>query len=80
MPDLAITNDTEIIAKVVETAEIVMIFKVHTYGVQTVAYQGFDNGFSTTLARDAFLEGLPREFQILLRRDKTIVTLRMSQN
>ena len=36
MPDLAVSNDTEIIAKVQKTAEILMIFKVHTYGEQTV--------------------------------------------
>ena len=37
MPDLAVSNDTEIIAKVQKTAEILMIFKVHTYGEQPVA-------------------------------------------
>ena len=31
MPDLLVSNDTEIIAKVHKTAEISMIFKVHTY-------------------------------------------------
>ena len=31
MPDLVVSND--IIAKVQETAEILQIFKVHTYGV-----------------------------------------------
>ena len=36
MPDLAVSNDTEIIAKVQKTAEILMNFKVHTYGEQTV--------------------------------------------
>ena len=36
MPDLAVSNDTEIIPKVQKTAEILMIFKVHTYGEQTV--------------------------------------------
>ena len=36
MPDLAVSNDTEIIAEVQKTAEILMIFKVHTYGEQTV--------------------------------------------
>ena len=36
-----------------------------------LAYSGFDSGSTITLARDAFLDGLPREFQILLRRDKT---------
>ena len=36
-----------------------------------LAYPGFDSGSAITLARDAFLDGLPREFQILLRRDKT---------
>ena len=36
MPDLAVSNDTEIIAKVPKTVEILMIFKVHTYGEQTV--------------------------------------------
>ena len=36
-----------------------------------LAYPGFDSASATTLARDAFLDGLPREFQILLRRDKT---------
>ena len=36
MSDLAVSNDTEIIAKVQKTAEILMIFKVHTYGEQTV--------------------------------------------
>ena len=36
MPDLAVSNDTEIIAKVQKTAEILMIFKVHTYREQTV--------------------------------------------
>ena len=35
MPDLAVSNDTEIIAKVHKTAEILMIFKVHTYAEQT---------------------------------------------
>ena len=35
MPDLAVSNDTKIIAKVQKTAEILMIFKVHTYGEQT---------------------------------------------
>ena len=36
-----------------------------------LAYPGFDSGSAITLAKDAFLDGLPREFQILLRRDKT---------
>ena len=36
MPDLAVSNDTEIIAKVQKTAEILMIFKVHNFGEQTV--------------------------------------------
>ena len=36
MPDLAVSNDTEIIRKVQKTAEILMIFKVHAYGEQTV--------------------------------------------
>ena len=31
-----LSNDTEIIAKVQKTAEILMIFKVHTYVEQTV--------------------------------------------
>ena len=35
-----------------------------------LAYPGFHSGSATTLARDVFLDGLPREFQILLRRDK----------
>ena len=39
MPDLAVSNDTEIIAKVQKTAEILMIFKVHAYGEQTVVYE-----------------------------------------
>ena len=39
MPDLAVSNDIEIIAIVQKTAEILMIFKVHTYGEQTVGYQ-----------------------------------------
>ena len=30
MPDLAVSNDTEVIAEVLKTAEILMIFKVHT--------------------------------------------------
>ena len=36
-----------------------------------LAYPGCDSGSAITLARDVFLGGLPREFQILLRRDKT---------
>ena len=32
MPDLVVSNDIEIIAKVQKTAEILKIFKVHTYG------------------------------------------------
>ena len=36
MPDLAVSNDTEIIAKAQKTAGILMICKVHTYGEQTV--------------------------------------------
>ena len=32
MPDLAVFNDIEIIAKVQKAAEILKIFKVHTYG------------------------------------------------
>ena len=36
MSDLAVSNDTEIIAEVQKTAEILMIFKVHTHGEQTV--------------------------------------------
>ena len=36
MPDLAVSSDTEIIAKVQKTAEILMIFKVYSYGEQTV--------------------------------------------
>ena len=56
MPDLAVSNDTEIIAKVQETAEILMIFKVHTYGEQTVLafrvhsgleVRGYENLFGT---------------------------------
>ena len=39
MSDLAVSNDTEIIAEVKETAEILMIFKVHTHGEQTVVLQ-----------------------------------------
>ena len=35
MPDLAVSNDTEIMAKVQKTAEILKIFKVHSYGEQT---------------------------------------------
>ena len=38
MTDLVVSNDTEIIAKVQKTAEILMIFKVHTYGEQTVVH------------------------------------------
>ena len=37
MPDLAVSNDTKIIAEVQITAKILMIFKVHTYGEQTAA-------------------------------------------
>ena len=43
MPDLAVSNDTEIIVKVHKTAEILMILKVHTYGEQTVAICNVDN-------------------------------------
>ena len=46
MPDLAVSNDTEIIAKVKKTAEILRIFKVHTYGEQTV---GFNENQRTAL-------------------------------
>ena len=41
MPDLAVSNDTEIIAEVHKTAEILIIFKVHTYGEQTVVCEAF---------------------------------------
>ena len=36
MPDLAVSNDTKIITEVLKTAEILVIFEVHTYGEQTV--------------------------------------------
>ena len=42
MPDVAVSNDTEIISEVQKTADILMIFKVHTYGEQTVANIIFD--------------------------------------
>ena len=41
MPDLAVSNHTEIMAKVQKTVEILMIFKVHTYGEQTVVQLDF---------------------------------------
>ena len=39
-----------------------------------LACPGFDSGSAITLAGDAFLDGLPRELQILLRRGKTTKT------
>ena len=36
MPDLAVSNDTRIISKIQKAPEILVIFKVHTYGEQTV--------------------------------------------
>ena len=38
MPDQAVSNDTEIIAEALKTAEILMIFKAQTYEEQTVVY------------------------------------------
>ena len=39
-----------------------------------LAYPKFDSGSAITLTREVFLDGLPREFQILLRWDKTTNT------
>ena len=60
MPDLAVSNDTEIIAKVQKTAEILMIFKVHTYGEQTVVPATFDDELVSVTSRLLKLKTCPQ--------------------
>ena len=62
MPDLAVYYDTEIFAKVKKAEEILMIFKVYTYGEQTVDMQTvqenlvqlFSNVFQPSTVRKVF--------------------------
>ena len=42
MPDLAVSNNTEIIVKVQKTAEILTIFNINAYGEQTMPMQTYE--------------------------------------
>ena len=56
MPDLAVSNDTEIITQVQKTAEILMIFKVHTHGEQTVDLIQLHNNVTSMVAGSGFYD------------------------